>query len=273
MRLGVIADVHGNRRALQAVLDRLASIGVDRLVCAGDVVGWGPDPNACIDLLAEADALVVAGNHDLIVADLLGDDRCSQLARDTQAWTRAALRDDARAWLAALPRQARVGPVVVAHGSLDDPEEYVRSEVRATEQLRQMQQLDPLARLLVLGHTHHPWVLAEGLGTRTRSTPAQVSTRGVPHLLNPGSVGQSRVWEHHPRARFATVDLSAGRIRLRQVEYDWRSARADARRAGLPPEAVHAPPRSPARLVRRLRRGLRERAAGRARAPHAAEAR
>ncbi len=251
MRLGVISDVHGNRHALEATLDRLTVLGIDRLVCAGDIVGWGPEPNACVELLAERDVVAVAGNHDLIVLDRLTDERCSSLARDTQRWTRTVLRDDARAWLAQLPEQARVGPIMVAHGSLEDPQEYVRSEARAAEQLEELRRREPDAQLLVLGHTHQPWVVTQGMGTRSRTTPSRVRLDDRRSLLNPGSVGQSRSWELTPHARFAVIDLHADVVQLEEVAYDWRAARDRVRAVGLPHEAIHARPKSPARLLRR----------------------
>lgn len=258
MRLALLADVHGNRRALEAVLGRVEDVGADRVVCAGDVVGWGPEPDACVELLADAAATVVAGNHDLIVLDRLGDERCSELARRSQAWTRSVLRDDTREWLGALPTTVRLGPVVVTHGSLDDPQQYVRSADDAAAQLDQLRRDHPGASVLVLGHTHQPMVVGARTGVRARRTPADLGLPDDLHLVNPGSVGQSRSWERPPLARFAVLDLAARRVRLEQVAYDWRAARADARRAGLPPEAVHAPPRSPTRLARRVARRLRD---------------
>lgn len=253
MRLGIIADVHGNRHALTAVLQRLDAEHVDRLVVAGDLVGWGPFPNTCVELVAARDAHVVAGNHELIVLDRLGDQRCSALARRTQRWTREVLRDDVRAYLGRLPSVLEVGPAVVAHGSPDDPEEYVRSDRRAHELLERLGRHHPGARYLVLGHTHSPWVHCARRGTVATAAPADERAEDAPVLVNPGSVGQSRRREREPLARYAVLDTDSGAIRLRQVAYDWRAARAAAAARGLPPEATHAPPHSLPRLARRVR--------------------
>src|SRR5437764_6702900 len=109
----------------------LRRAGVDAYICAGDLVGYGPHPNECVEVTAELSGLTVAGNHDLIALGVLSDDRCIPLARDSQRWTQDVLRDDVRAHLASLPRNVVVPGVVVAHGSLDDPQEYVRHDAQA----------------------------------------------------------------------------------------------------------------------------------------------
>ncbi len=254
MRLGVIADVHGNRHALTAVLGEIRRLGVDQIVCAGDLVGWGAEPNACVELMAEqAGAAVIAGNHELIVLGRLSDERCSSLARRTQAWTREVLSPEARAWLSDLPTRIDLGPAVVAHGSLTDAQEYVRTEDGARAQLDLLSREHPDAQTLVLGHTHLPWVFGQHDGTTARTSGTVAFRDGQRHLVNPGSVGQSRIRERTPLARFAVIDTEARWVQLHQVAYDDAAARAAAASRGLPPEAVHAPPHSPLRLLRRVR--------------------
>ena len=119
VRLLVLSDVHGNAHALRAVLDAAAGERIDRVLCLGDLVGYGPFPNECAATLADLGAVTVVGNHDLIAIGELTDERCGPLARRTGAWTRAALDERTRAHLAALPRTARVGDVLLAHGSID----------------------------------------------------------------------------------------------------------------------------------------------------------
>lgn len=258
MRLAVLADVHGNLPALEAVLERVEAAAVDEVVVAGDLVGYGPWPNECVQRIAALEAIVVAGNHDLIVLGRLSDDRCWEVARRTQRWTRRRLDASARTYLESLPLRADLrNGVTVAHGSLDDPEVYVRTAAGADAQLRQ---LDAPAALLVLGHTHEPWLRGQAAGTLLRGRPGRGRLApGERHLLNPGSVGRSCA--RAADARFAVVDLAAGTVDLRATPYDVEACRAALRRAGLPAVAVHAPPpplhrraRSSARqLARRLR--------------------
>src|SRR5215208_6143592 len=115
MRYGVISDVHGNLAALA----ELRGLSVDAYACAGDLVGYGPQPNECVDAVRRLGAASVAGNHDLIAVGALSEDRCERLARNSLRWTREALDADTRTFLAGLPRRlALPGGVVVAHGSL-----------------------------------------------------------------------------------------------------------------------------------------------------------
>lgn len=231
MRRLVLADVHANLHALDAVLGAASAIGFDTVVCAGDLVGYGAFPNECVERVASLGGVCVAGNHDLVAVGELADDRCIPMARRSLAWTRARLGDDARAWLRALPRRATDGELVVAHGSLEDPERYVASEADALAELRRLPHVEPGARTLVLGHTH-----------RARHLVA-----GDASFLNPGAVGQSR--ELRPRARFAILRDTGPS--LHAVTYDVRAARDALRRQGLDERGVHLRPgaRRAARVV------------------------
>ena len=238
MRYGVLADVHGNLHALRAVLAELERHGVDRHLVAGDLVGYGGQPNECVEVVAGLDGVCVAGNHDLIALGLLSDRRCIQLARDSLAWTRQVLTEDARRFLSALPLRARapVG-VEVAHGSLTDPEEYVTDGRRAREQLDAV--AADGAQILILGHTHLPWEFEHGGGL----------------LLNPGAVGQSR--ELRARARYLVLDLDERAARFGAVAYDVDGARAALERAGLSPRSVHLRPSIPRAAARSVRLRMR----------------
>jgi predicted phosphodiesterase len=250
MRYGVIADVHGNLDALREVLRAMAREGVDGYLVAGDLVGYGPYPNECVAAVAELSATCVAGNHDLIALGELSDERCIGLARRSLSWTRDVLGADERAFLASLPRVATAaGGVRVAHGSLDDPQQYTTTGAEAASQLAGIGDGD---RLLVLGHTHRPLAYGRRSGRlRTRGTTKLPAAEPV--LLNPGAVGQSR--ELRVRARFAVVDLDAGRARFFAIGYDVAACRAALQRAGLSPQSCHLRPS----LARAAARALRER--------------
>src|SRR5215218_6983850 len=113
MRLGLLADVHANLPALDAVLAALRHEGVDRLACAGDVVGFGPSPDACVARLAELEVPCVVGNHDLVALGQLPAEHPWRLVARTFEWTRAELGEDSRRWLAELPAVCRLDGGVV----------------------------------------------------------------------------------------------------------------------------------------------------------------
>jgi predicted phosphodiesterase len=253
MRYGVLADIHGNLHALRAVLAETERQGVDRHLVAGDLVGYGGEPNECVEVVAGLDGVCVAGNHDLIALGRLSDERCIQLARDSLAWTRSVLSEDARAYLDGLPLRASVaGGVEVAHGSLTDPAEYVTDGRRAREQLDTV--AADGANVLILGHTHLPWAFAKGDGTRAARGAVRLDA-GEPMLLNPGAVGQSR--QLRARARFLVLDLDERTAHFGAVRYDIDGARAAVERAGLSPRSVHLRPSIPRAALRSVRRRMR----------------
>jgi predicted phosphodiesterase len=255
VRLGVISDVHANLDALTAIIAAVRRRGVDAWVSAGDLIGYGPHPNECVDVVGELGVAGVAGNHELIVLGRLPGAGSSERAQVSHHWTREALRDDVVEYLAALPLRLEIGPLVVTHGSLDDPEEYVRTAGQAAAQLNRLEHSHPAARLLVLGNTHRQLLVGQGEGAVTVRTGAlthlPASRR---HVLNPGSVGQSRQWERPPRARAAVLDLEHGSVLFERIRYDVRAARRELERAGLPYRSLHAPPPLRAAVARRMRR-------------------
>jgi putative phosphoesterase len=208
MRLGVISDVHGNRVALDAVFDEMPA--VDRLVCAGDVVGYNPWPAECVTAIRERSVPTVMGNHDRAVASdsAFGFNSMAQAGVE---YAREHLGESALAWLADLPDERMLldGRVKVVHGHPDDPDHYTYPAEFAPDLLDGED-------LLVMGHTHvqHHAVFDEGI------------------VLNPGSVGQPR--DGNPDAAFAVVDLDAGEVDEHRVAYDIDRVADEIDAAGLP---------------------------------------
>jgi predicted phosphodiesterase len=247
-RIGVIADVHGNLPALEPVLAELDRAAVDRVLCAGDVVGYGPFPNECVARVRESAAACVAGNHDLMAIGRLEQGRPGGLVRETMDWTRGVLAPDSRAWLEDLPRSLTEEGLVMAHGSLGDPTVYVYAD-DAAEQLATV----PPGTLMVLGHTHEPLSFGERRGIRLERRAGEVAIEAGERLLvNPGSVGQPREWR--ALARFAVIDLGAGVVRHRAIRYDEPRVKRALADAGLPSGACHRRPAVGWLIRRRLSR-------------------
>jgi predicted phosphodiesterase len=254
MRYGVAGDVHGNLHALRTVLDALRAAGAERIVCPGDVVGYGPRPDECAALLAEAGALVVAGNHDLMAIGRLPVDETGGIVRTTIEWTRDAISADTRGWLEELPLELRTDDgLVVTHGALGDPTVYVRDAPAARGQLGELGERDPDARALLLGHTHQPMAQpARGDGAIPAGGGLALDPARGPWLLNAASVGQAR--EREPLARALVVDLERGFAEFLALGYDVGATKRELRDAGLPPNACHLAPSPLRRLRRRIRR-------------------
>ena len=254
MRYGVLSDVHSNLHALDSVLDALERERVDQIICAGDLVGYGPRPNECVERIASLHrpAVVVAGNHDLMALGRLPTDGVAPLAKQTIDWTTEVLTQDARGYLEALPQSEITDRgVVVAHGSLDDPVEYVFDGTAARRQLIALADRHPHARALVLGHTH----IQRAFGPDgDRSADGDLALGDGRWLLNAGSVGQSR--EREALARALVLDLARRSARFLAVDYDVRATKHELRAAGLPEHACHLAPGRGARVRRRLKAAL-----------------
>ena len=240
MRLAVLSDIHANLVALDAVL---AAIGtVDAIWQLGDIVGYGPDPDAVVDRLTTIGAVGVAGNHDLAALGGPEIDWFNPDAKAAMEWTRGRIDDRTKAWLAALPTTLVAGGMTLVHGSPRDPIwEYVTSTPIARANLAVLE--TPIA---LHGHTHIPMAWADRDGLIEAIAPGPDSSfrlEGRPALLNPGSVGQPR--DGDPRASWLEIDTDAGLATWRRAAYDIETVRSAVLDAGLP-----------RRLADRLRVGL-----------------
>jgi diadenosine tetraphosphatase ApaH/serine/threonine PP2A family protein phosphatase len=240
VRVAVLSDIHANLVALDAVLATID--GVDAVWHLGDVVGYGPEPDAVVERLAERGATGVAGNHDLAALGGPEIDWFNPDARAAMEWTRRRIDDRTRAWLGALPKTRVEGDVTLVHGSPRDPVwEYVTSLAVARTNLELLG-----TRIGLHGHTHVPLAWAERDGRVEAIAPGPGSSLrldGGRALLNPGSVGQPR--DGDPTASWLELDTDAGLATWRRVAYDVETARTAILDAGLP-----------ARLGDRLRHGL-----------------
>jgi predicted phosphodiesterase len=264
MRYGILADVHGNWHALQAALETLRRLEVTEILCAGDLVGYGPMPNECVTTIAGLGARCVAGNHDLMALGRLGSDDCAWLAQKTLAWTSAKLAPTTRRYLEQLPLQLSTADgVVLAHGSLLDPWTYVHDAEQHAAELRALAHAYPAASILVIGHTHVPALHGSRSGPIALAPETAVDLPpGQSFVLNPGSVGQSR--SATARARFIVLDTERRQATYYARRFDARACRRALRRQGLPVNAYH--PTRPgvrryASRVRALARRFRARSA------------
>lgn len=220
MRVAVLADVHANLAALEAVLDEAYRRGVEQIVCLGDLVGYHAEPNECVELLAGHGALCVLGNHDLgALGEVAGT--TNQVAAWVQAWTGAQLTAASRQFLAGLPRRRDFPWGVAVHGCYINPA-HVTGYISATTAPWNLSWLAEHARppyLALFGHTHMPVLHSHLLGDRPLSPegPMRLPNQELV-LANPGSVGQPR--DGDARASFALLDVDAWTFELVRVEYD-----------------------------------------------------
>jgi predicted phosphodiesterase len=233
-RLGVLSDIHGNLAALTRTLEVLDDAGVDGLLCLGDLVGYHPDGDACVEILARRGATSIAGNHDLIAAGLLSSDRCGRKAEFALARARQDLSPATAAFLASLPRRCLIGErVLCIHGTVDDVCEYMTTPEQVRTCQRRAAELFPDARACLFGHTHVPAVFTVERGevARTPATGTVALERpGATVLVNPGSVDAAR--RRGGRAEFAILDTARLELTFLETRYDDRRSERRARAAG-----------------------------------------
>lgn len=248
MRLALISDIHANLEALQATLADIAARGVDRVVCLGDIVGYNANPAECIALIRAANALCVAGNHDLAVCGRMPSKNFPATAARAIVWTHRHLSWDDLLFLAGLPLKAHVeGGLVAVHGALHPQTEC--ATVRLDSDERRLQSFYALAadpsraRIGAFGHTHQVGIYEfRGGGVVAPQGEQTVKLRDdAYYLINPGSVGQPR--SKDKRASYMVLDLAQRTVTVHRVTYDVTAAWAATRQAGLAPTLAFVPRR------------------------------
>ncbi|HVP48364.1 MAG TPA: metallophosphoesterase family protein [Bryobacteraceae bacterium] len=234
-RFLILSDIHGNWEALQAVLESAAD-AYDRIICLGDLVGYGADPNAVTEWVRANVAIVVRGNHDRASAGLEDLEWFNPIARRAAEWTHAQLTPENLAYIAGLPK----GPIAVEnfqvmHGSPLDEDEYVVAPADAGQSFPYLE-----TSLAFFGHTHLQGGFQWGLNrvraigrpsAKQKELPLQLEP-DTAYLINPGSVGQPR--DGDPRAGYVLYNLDELFLMYRRVPYDLAAAQAKIHRAGLP---------------------------------------
>ena len=242
MRIALIADIHSNLEALEAVLRDVESArgGVDAWWCLGDIVGYGPDPEACLQRVRDLEARCIAGNHDWGAVGKVALTEFNRAAAEACRWNGEHLGAGERAFLADLPLTVEVQGFTLAHGSPRDPIwEYLLSPEQAQDCLALLR-----TRHGLVGHSHLPlWFsLPDGgeamptgrqaltYGSLTEEAPLRLASGRF--ILNPGSVGQPR--DGDPRAAYAIYDGDTNSVTGYRVEYDIPKVQAKVVAAGLP---------------------------------------
>ena len=234
MRLGIISDIHGNVEALQQVLDKLSD--VDRMICPGDIVGYGPDPRKCCDAVRALDCTTVLGNHDAAVAERMELAWFNPHARKAVLWTRDALDDDSIDHLKSLPLTYSSDEFILVHGSLKNPLDfaYVSSPSAARQCFEEMND----HTVCFIGHSHLAEVYAQNIGgfgaDRFEFTyGGKLDLKpGFRYIVNCGSVGQPR--DGHKHASFGIYDSDANTVEISRVPYDIGAVQSKMRAAQLP---------------------------------------
>jgi predicted phosphodiesterase len=236
MRILVLSDIHANITALEASL-AAADGHWQRIVCLGDLVDYGPDPNEATERVRTLDPIIVRGNHDKAVTGLTPIEDFNPVAQIAARWTHQQLRPDNFSYISQLPAgPASTYGITLVHGSFHDEDEYVFSPAQAMGGL-----LDSPTQVTMFGHTHFQGgfsyrdgqvnviQLRPGPGISFAALRLEAASR---YLINAGSIGQPR--DGDPRAAFVIVDTDHRVIEFWRVPYDIASVQARMETVGLP---------------------------------------
>lgn len=241
MRFLILSDIHSNRFGLEAALQDAAG-KYDRVLCLGDIVGYGAHPNECCQVMQDLGAQCLLGNHDAAALGSIGIEWFNPVAAVAALWTRDQLTPENTTWLKSLQPQNAWSQYSyqAVHGSLREPlEEYILSDDIAEPTLALMQQ-----PVCFFGHTHkavafsqsrerRPWPLPNNLQTEWLPQGGRIKLEeGRKYLVNPGSCGQPR--DGNPQARYGLFDIETGTVEVKACDYDVHAAREAIRDAGLP---------------------------------------
>ncbi len=232
MRVAIVSDIHANRHAFEAVLDEIEASECEEMWCLGDLVGYGAEPDACVELARAHAAICLAGNHDLGVRGTLPLEEFSRGAALAARWTQETITPETLEFLNGLEPLNLEEEVGLYHASPRDPVwEYVLSPLQAELCLDVQEH-----RVCLIGHSHVALSFSRAAGAaatgETRGPGEELDLTAAEWLINPGSVGQPR--DGDPRAAWLELDLEHALARYRRTEYDVAGAAAAIRAARLP---------------------------------------
>jgi len=232
MKIAVFTDVHGNLEAMRAVADTIREHGADRVVCLGDLVGYGPNPNECVHLIHDLADVILAGNHDHAAAGCISTGRFNEYARESIVWTQTVLEPETAGLLKELPYIQFDENITYVHATPEAPDKwlYILSESDAFRNLMGMTQ-----SICFIGHSHIPigfMMNQSGEMYYQKDLTEAVIEPNKKYLINAGSVGQPR--DGDPRACLGLLDTEKGFFRLLRLGYDIRETQKKMKKAGLP---------------------------------------
>ena len=229
MKYAVIADIHGNWEAFEAVLEDAEANQCTHYTCLGDVVGYNANPKECLDQVRKMNLPCVKGNHDEYCSTEEDLEGFNPHATAAIYWTRNQLTLDDREWLRKLSYRRLVANFSIVHATLDGPSRwgYVFNKLEAASSFTYQS-----TSVCFFGHTHVPVAFVRDSSIRGGTYSKFRVEPGKKYFVNVGSVGQSR--DGVPKATYVTYDLDSGMIELRRLDYDMETTMRKIRDAGLP---------------------------------------
>ena len=230
MKYAIIADIHGNLEALQAVLEDCKAQNISHYACLGDVVGYNANPKECLDIIRDMGMPIVKGNHDEYCSADQNLDGFNAHAAEAVNWTRKQLSDEDRKWLRDFKYLRLVASFTIVHATLDGPQRwgYVFDKLAAAASFTYQN-----TAVCFFGHTHVPVAFIRDSVVRGGTYSKFKIDHGRKYFINVGSVGQSR--DGVAKATYVIYDMEEQSIELRRLDYDMATTQKKIIAAGLPP--------------------------------------
>lgn len=227
MKYAIFSDVHSNIDALEVVLSELAKEKIDKYICCGDIVGYGPNPNECIDRLKNA--IIVAGNHDRAAIGMMDISQFNERAKAAIQWTSSNITEENKSFLASLPEKIEGENLTLVHGSPRDPiNEYLLDMFSMSDNMEFF-----TSQICFVGHSHHPFVYSNKVGI-VKVQSGDTAPLADKTIINVGSVGQPRDGDN----RACYTILEDDRIKFFRCEYDIESVQEKMRQQNLPESLI-----------------------------------
>ncbi len=230
----VISDVHGNLESLSTTLDTIKKEKSDALLFLGDIVGYGPNPNECIDILKRETEIVLAGNHDYAVLGLTDIKYFNPYARAAVEWTQEVLSEENKAFLRRLPLTEELDDsILLVHATPREPEQwhYLLSPWDAYINFHFFTE-----RICLIGHSHEPAIIERSPESKIIFYKDRADIKeGHRYIINVGSVGQPR--DGNPDAAYALLNKNS--IEIKRVSYDIVLTQKKMRDVGLPSALIN----------------------------------
>jgi predicted phosphodiesterase len=213
VKVVILSDIHSNLAALLKALQYIENLKPDKIVCLGDIVGYGPRPNECVELIQQKCQVSLMGNHDHAVLGLTDTYHFNQYAREAINWTRRALTIQNKAYLENLTFTHHENDILYVHSTPLHPEEwhYILSEYEARQYFSQIKQ-----RLCFVGHSHIPVVFSSA-DQPVFDEELDLSDKNKHYIINVGSIGQPR--DGDPRLCFVIYDTDSGKLNYIRLSY------------------------------------------------------
>lgn len=226
MAIAILSDIHGNLEALTVIFNYIEKKKIKEIYCLGDIVGYGPNPNECVDLVASKCTNSIIGNHDHAALGLTSIEYFNEFAKVSTRWTMNQLTNKSKDYLLSLDFKFSTEHFLLVHSSPADPKawNYILTEYDAKKEFKHFEQ-----PVCFIGHSHFPVIFSKKGFTRKSKVKLDVSNK---YIINVGSTGQPR--DGDSRACFCLYDRERRKIEYVRIEYDIKTTRDKIVKAGLP---------------------------------------